>query len=148
LPERVRPNSWLERIEAIADEVGARSLIDYGCGTSRGVSRFSRLQVSDYDPGVPGCETIPARVDMVVSVHALEHVEPEHVDAVIAHIRSLARAAALLVISCDPSTKVLPDGSPWHSLVRDPDWWRDRLCGWAELQTSRPQREFAAMWRA
>lgn len=142
-----RPSAWLPRIEALADRHGLRTVVDYGCGAARGVSRFSRLAVTDYDPAVPGCEWVPAPADLVVSVHALEHVEPESVDAVIDHMRGLALRALLVVVSCEASTKTLPDGSPWHSFVRPWDYWLGRLSDLTPIETIKgPEREFAA-WR-
>jgi hypothetical protein len=141
-----RPSVWLPRIEALADLHGLRAVIDYGCGAARGISRFSRLSVTDYDPAVPGCEAIPAPADMVVSVHALEHVEPESVDAVIEHMRDLALRVLLVVVSCEGSTKVLPDGSPWHSFVRPWDYWLGRLSDFRPVDTIKePGKEFAAI---
>lgn len=143
-----RPSQWQPRIEELARRIGARSIIDYGCGANRGLSRFSKLRVVDYDPGLPEVSVLPEPADLVVSIHMLEHVEPECVDSVIDHMLSLAEKALLLVVSCQPSTKSLPDGSPWHSFVRDADWWRARLIGFepqAPLR-DRPGSEYAALF--
>jgi hypothetical protein len=141
-----RPSVWLPRIELLADMHGARTVVDYGCGAARGVSRFSRLSVTDYDPAVPGCEAVPDPADMVVSVHALEHVEPESVDAVIDHMRDLALRVLLVVVSCEESTKTLPDGSPWHSFVKPYDYWLGRLSDFRPIVSIKdPRKEFAAV---
>jgi hypothetical protein len=116
-----RRSGWVDRVEALAKQLRASSIIDYGCGAARGISHFCSLPVADYDPGVPGCTDIPAPADLVVSMHALEHVEPQYVDAVIDHMLALARTAVFIVVSCEPSTKKLPDGSPWHCFVRSAD---------------------------
>lgn len=141
-----RPSVWLPRIEALADRHGLRTVIDYGCGAARGISQFSRLAVTDYDPAVPGCEAVPAPADLVVSVHALEHVEPESVNAVIEHMQELALRALLIVVSCEESTKTLPDGSPWHSFVRPWDFWLGRLSDFRPVETIKEHgKEFAAL---
>jgi hypothetical protein len=144
-----RPSAWLPRIEEIASQIGARTIIDYGCGAARGISGFCSLPVTDYDPGVPACAAPPDGADLVVSIHALEHVEAQYVDAVIDHMHTLARKGVLIVVSCEPSTKVLPDGSAWHCFVQSADWWRNRLPSFQPLPTvmDRPGAEFAALHR-
>jgi hypothetical protein len=143
-PHRSR---WLDRVEALAKQVGARTILDYGCGAGRGISSFSQYQVADYDPGVPGCAGEPSPADLVVSIHALEHVEPEYVDLVIEHMKGLATKALFIVVSCEPSTKLLPNGGPWHSFVRSADWWREKLESFDSQPVimDRPGAEYAAL---
>lgn len=147
---RARPNPWLSRIETLAREIGARSILDYGCGLARGISRFSTYPVMDFDPGVPECASPPTSADLVVSIHALEHIEPDMVDAVLIHMQALARKAILLVVSCEESTKVLPDGSPWHSFVKPASWWHYYLTDYTPIppKAARLGAEYAGIWRA
>jgi hypothetical protein len=142
-----KPSRWLPRVEALAQQLGARTILDYGCGAGRGLSKFSRYPVADYDPGVPGCMAEPQRADLIVSIHALEHVEPDYVDAVINHMADLARKALFIVVSCEPSTKLLPDGSAWHSFVRSAAWWREKLAAFdpQPVMMDRPGAEYAAL---
>src|SRR5687768_9365007 len=98
-PVEARPSVWVPCIDLLADKYGLRTVIDYGCGAARGISQFSRLAVTDYDPAVPGCEAIPAPADLVVSIHALEHVEAQSMNTVIEHMRELAVHALLIVVS-------------------------------------------------
>jgi hypothetical protein len=89
----------------------------------------------------------PAPADLVVSIHALEHVEPEYVDAVIEHMQHLALKALFIVVSCEPSTKLLPDGSAWHSFVRSAEWWKEKLSAFASQPVimDRQGAEYAAV---
>jgi hypothetical protein len=143
-----RPSGWLPRIEALAAKLGAETIIDYGCGAARGVSRYSKYPVADYDPGVAGCVAIPEPADLVVSMHMLEHVEPQYVWDVIEHMKSLAKIALLLAVSCEESTKVLPDGSPWHSFVQPAHWWNNHLHDFTpqKPQQSRVGAEYVGLW--
>jgi hypothetical protein len=74
-------------------------------------------RVMGYDPGIPGRESMPKPVDLVVSTDALEHVEPAKIDAVLDHIFRLAGKAAYLVIATRPAKALLPDGSNAHKIV-------------------------------
>jgi hypothetical protein len=146
-PPVMLPSRWVDRVQELADRVQARTILDYGCGPSRGISNFLPYPVRDYDPGVEGLDARPKKAELVISIHVLEHVEAECVDAVLADLISLAQKALFVVVSCEPSTKLLPDGSPWHTFVRDAGWWRIKL---ADFQTqpvmkARPGAEYAAL---
>lgn len=146
----ITPNVWLNRIENLIRHEDARSVIDYGCGAARGICRFlpPKIKAVDYDPGLPGViGELPLPADLVVSIHMLEHVELEKLDAVIEHIVSLALKAALIVVSCEPSTKMLPDGTPWHTVVQPPGWWLNKLGGEVQETIKPAKLEFATVIR-
>jgi len=150
---RVRPHRWQADIEALAVAIGAVSILDYGCGQGALLARFASRSIRSYDPGVPEWAVEPAPADLVVCVHMLEHVEPECVPAVLAHLWGLTRCAAFIVVSCAPSTKCLPDGTPWHTCVQSPDWWASHLNDLVApdrgepISVERPDREYAVVLR-
>ena len=151
---RMRPPRWLPMAEQIATEARATSLLDYGCGPVANLATFFLgLPVINYDPAVPAYADEPGLADVVVCMHVLEHIEPEHVTAVLLHLWSLARKAALVMVSCQPSTKVLPDGSPWHSFIKPPSWWAETFevlatPGTCEaLPVDRPGLEYGCLLR-
>lgn len=111
-----------------ARELGARSILDYGCG--RGTLRISlpsEFCLHEYDPGISTKEALPAPADLVVCTDVLEHVEPALIDHVLDHIYGLARLGAFFVVSCKPAKLVLPDGRNAHLIQQSPQWWTRKL---------------------
>jgi hypothetical protein len=126
--EQPRPNPWTDAIEAVAAEVAATSVLDYGSGIDRALERTTALPVRSYDPGVAGYDQEPVgRHSVVVCTHAIEHVERRLLGRVLADLYVLTDSALFFVASCSPSTKVLNDGTPWHTSVLTPDEWRAQL---------------------
>ncbi len=120
-------------IEDIAIEFGCASLLDYGAGkgtlaVALAESSCTQLaRVAEYDPAISGKDEEPQPADLVACTDVLEHVELAKISGVLDHIRRLTQKVALLVISTQPSTKMLTDGRNAHVLIREPDWWADAL---------------------
>lgn len=119
---------------------GAVKVVDYGCG--RGTLSDALEQrgfiVTRYDPGVPAFARLPDPAEAVVSTDVLEHVEPERVDNVLAHVRSLGPSGAFLVIATREAKRRLPDGSSPHRTVRPGAWWLDQLRRYYDVVIKRP----------
>jgi hypothetical protein len=114
------------RVRALVRGLGAASVLDYGCG--KGLLREALgPMVAEYDPAVPGKDTAPRPADLLCAIEVLEHVEPDCLADVLAHMRTLARDAAYLTIATGPARKTLPDGRNTHLIVRPAEWWLPRL---------------------
>jgi 2-polyprenyl-3-methyl-5-hydroxy-6-metoxy-1,4-benzoquinol methylase len=122
--------AWGPRVNILAGELAARSILDYGCG--KGSLRAVLLafeapyEVREYDPAVPGKDAPPEPADLVVCTDVLEHVEPECIDDVFADLVRLANKAVLVAAACRPGKRVLADGRPDHLTVQPPAWWAKR----------------------
>jgi hypothetical protein len=129
VPTKVRKHSWHAYIQKLVDELGAVDLLDYGSGPDRAlVAHIQGCRVTSFDPGVPSLAVrVRGPFDLVVCSHTLEHAEEEDVSDLIVELRSLAGKALLIVVSLKPSTKVLPDGTPWHTCVHSADWWSNQF---------------------
>lgn len=115
-------------VRDFADSLGAVSILDYGCGGSTLAASLQDRDVRQYDPAIPQFAALPEPVDLVVCTDVLEHVEPDCLDAVLAHLVSLSRLGLYLSIATRlDGKKTLPDGRNPHLLVRSADWWIDRI---------------------
>lgn len=140
-----KPSRWQGVVEALAERFDARSIIDYGCAIDASLSRFSTLPIINYDPAISEYSALPERADLVVCLHVLEHVEEDCIDHVLEHLRGLAKKALFIAVSTESSTKTLPDGSPWHSFVKDAAWWREKLVGFDEQRAMDARKEYVAL---
>ena len=116
-------------VRKLARAVGARSILDYGAGTGSLAGELLEFSALAYDPAsdaslLPG-ELLP--YDVVACTDVLEHVEPDKIDAVLAHIVSLANSAVYFTIATREAQAVLPDGRNAHLIVEDADWWREKI---------------------
>lgn len=116
---------WADTVAWVAKRYNAGSILDYGCGqgTLACAVRLLGVECREYDPAISGKDQRPMFADLVVCTDVLEHIEPEKLPAVLAHIRALARKAVFLVVSLRDANKVLPDGRNAHLIVRPPAWW-------------------------
>ena len=124
-------DKWADGVIQVADHYDCHSILDYGCGQGslkRAIQeKTDRFAIREYDPAIPGKDALPMFADLVSCTDVIEHIEPELLDTVLRHIRSLSRKAAFVVIATRPSNKVLPDGRNAHLTVESDDWWRERL---------------------
>lgn len=124
-------DKWAKTVALVADLYGAGSILDYGCGQGSLVRALRKMgrgwRLAEYDPAIAGKSGPPAFADMVVCTDVLEHIEPDRLDRVLAHIKSLMRKVGFLVISTRPANKVMADGRNAHLIVEPGDWWEARV---------------------
>jgi hypothetical protein len=120
-------DQWADRVAALAQDVGATTVLDYGCGKGALKAALPDLDVREYDPAIPGKDALPSPADLVVCTDVLEHVEIECMNSVLSHIVCLAERAVLVCVSTRIGSKKLADGRPAHITVRSRDWWQAKL---------------------
>lgn len=107
------------------------SLLDYGCGKGtlvkvlRQKRSLARVEMNGYDPATK--PNRPKQADLVVCVDVMEHVEPEHLEAVLSDINSLMLKVGYFVVATRPARKTLPDGRNAHLIVESALWWREKI---------------------
>jgi hypothetical protein len=130
-----------EQLLKLMHKYGTRDVLDYGCG--KGKLRHVLPEIRCYDPAIPEFDCPPNPADLVICRDVMEHVEPECVDDVLAHIKSLTKRAAYFVISCRLAAKKLPDGRNTHISVHPPEWWQAKLEKHWKVEPRRAQPEEA-----
>lgn len=121
--------SWVFEIEPFADKVGAKTIIDFGCGTgSLKKALEHKYDFTEYDPGIEGKETLPdTPCDLLVCTDVLEHIEPDYLEKTLEVIDRLYTKCAFLVIACNPAKETLPDGRNAHLIQKPPKWWASKF---------------------
>lgn len=123
---------WETTVRSLITAYGASSVLDYGCGAGTlGASLRADpprgVRIDEYDPAIKGKDAPPQFADLVVCTDVLEHIEPECLDAVLEHLRMLARKAIFAVIATRPASKTMSDGRNAHLIIEPGEWWERRL---------------------
>jgi hypothetical protein len=110
-------------------------LLDYGSG--RGTLKRAieadpvlaeMIQVWEYDPTVKGCDIPPDRGShFVACLNVLDHVEPECLDDVLAHMALCTLETCIMVISMRTSSRIMKDGRQAHICLLPAEEWRAAL---------------------
>lgn len=125
-----RGDKWAQKVRDLADTFEARSILDYGCGKGAlktALALDTDIDIREYDPAIPGKTALPAPADLVVCTDVLEHIEPDCIDAVVAHLKGLTRHVLFVVVSTRPAVKTLTDGRNAHLIVQPLETWQPLL---------------------
>ena len=123
------------------------SIHDYGAGKQRLRETLEQLGVevaySAYDPVFPAYGS-PQSADLVCCIDVLEHIEPEHLDAVLDDLQRIITGVGFLTIHTGAAKKVLSDGRNAHLIQKPSSFWLPRLCERFEVVhlTSLPENGF------
>lgn len=135
-----------QAIVAFADELGAKSILDYGCGECTMRPEIKKLGwkgfIGEYDPAAFGKDAPPKPAEMVVCTDVMEHVEPGLVDNVLRHIRGLTGKGCYMVVATRPANKILPNGENAHLVIEPAQWWLDRFTqtGWVVIRSEEKRK--------
>jgi hypothetical protein len=122
----VSSGKWADVVRELAAREDCADILDYGCGQGQLQAALGEV-VREYDPAIAGKDADPAPADLVVCTDVLEHIEPEHLDEVLLHLRAKTMKRLFFAIALRPAGKTLADGRNAHLIVETAAWWLDRL---------------------
>lgn len=132
---RQTKNTWggghsvdkLPKYEGTLKRLNVKTILDYGCANGKFKIYMEKhkpeYMIFEYDPGIRGKDLSPAPADFVVCCDVMEHVEPEYLDNVIKHLKSLILKGGFFNISTKKAITILSDGTNAHKIVKDGEWW-------------------------
>ena len=120
---------------------GKGTVLDYGCGKGWLAANMP-IPVAEYDPGIPGKDTIPEPADFVLCLDVLEHIEPDYLDTVLEDLQRVVLRYGIFTIACKPASAILPDGRNAHLIIQNTNWWMQKLLNHFDIhQMYREQRK-------
>lgn len=126
-------------VTEIINRLEVTHLLDYGCGKHTNLLKSIRpkhkLQYQAYDPAVPEFAESPVPAEMVACIDVLEHIEPELLDNVLDHLKSLTEVVIILTIDTGPAGKKLSDGRNAHLIQQPMEWWLPKLLARWDMQS-------------
>lgn len=117
---------YADQILGIAQQMKTRDILDYGAGKAT-LQKSIPYPIQNYDPFIDEYSKRPVPADLVVCTDVMEHIESEHLHAVLLDIQSLAKQAVFFQIATGPAKKFLPDGRNAHLIQENGNWWLLRL---------------------
>lgn len=102
------------------------SIMDYGCGKGSLAANLP-FPIWEYDPAIPGKDSVPRPADLVVCLNVLEYVEPEMLDNVLGDLVRCSKTCVFAVIDTAA-------GLNQHNL----DWWQAKFNAFFKIGTILP----------
>lgn len=128
------------------NRLGVTELLDYGAGKGRlaqAIEPDHDVEIHRYDPAIPEWSKTPDSAQMVCCIDVLEHVEPDHIDAVLDDLQRVTEFYGFFTVHTGPAVKTLSDGRNAHLIQEPASWWLPKLLERFELmQYSRTENGF------
>ena len=136
--ERFNMKAFKKIIKLHLDELGVKTILDYGSGGSdwnkvgfdkdtnlSAIKYFNLKSVYKFEPG----RNIDQRkkADCVIVFDVLEHIYINDIKKVLFDIFNYAKKIVIINVACYDSAALLPNGENAHVTVRYPLWWKGVL---------------------
>lgn len=124
---------YKKEIKNIIVKTGSKSLLDYGSGKGfqylkLRLNSYWGIKETCYDKYVKEFSMLPeGKFDGVICVEVLEHVPESEIEVVLQRIFNAAEKFVFLTIATKEAKKKFSNGENVHVLLRDKDWWLDKI---------------------
>jgi|ERR1700692_98906 len=113
-------------VQELAKRMNTRDVLDYGCGKQT-LQKNIPFPITNYDPFIVGLDDEPDPHNLVVCSDVLEHIEPDCLGDVLAHLRAKTKQVLFVDVACRLAKKSLADGRNAHLIIQDTLWWLNQL---------------------
>lgn len=123
-------------VTKLINQLGITEVLDYGAGKGRlaqSIKPDHAVRVRMYDPGIPELDESPDSAQFVTCIDVLEHIEPDHLDAVLDDLKRVVEFYGFFTVHTGPAVKVLSDGRNAHLTQEPPRWWLPKIMERFEL---------------
>jgi hypothetical protein len=128
-----------KQVSALIRNTGAKSLLDYGCGSMQNLRKVIHtewpVEYIGYDPAIPEFAEPGEPADLVCCIDVLEHIEPEHLDAVLSDLKRCTVKHGFFTVHTGPAVKTLSDGRNAHLIQEPCRWWFYKLSDYFDVLT-------------
>lgn len=118
--------SYVSKVRDLYNEIGARTLLDYGCGKGM-LARNLDFPIWEYDPAIEGKDETARPADLVICIDVLEHIEQDFLDKALIDIKRCTKKLCFVILNTELSSKTLPDGRNAHLIQKPLDWWIKKI---------------------
>lgn len=151
-PWGVAAAGMIDNLEGMITRTGVKTVLDYGAGSSGILARdlpirVPGLTVISYEPGIPELAAPPVPAPFVLCIDVLEHVEPDHVDAVLDDLKRVTVNHGFFNVATTPAGRILPDGRNAHLTVQPIEWWSEKiLARWPNAKRGKRGEFYINLW--
>ncbi len=123
----VSGSRWAKKIDRLATNMKAETILDYGCGKQTLARSLPHLNIKGYDPAFEELSAPAEPADFVVCTDVLEHIEPDLLDNVLDDLQRVTKGHGFFNVATYPAAKTLSDGRNAHLIQEQLGWWFPKI---------------------
>ena len=126
----VASKEYAPLVSKFINKVGITQMLDYGAGKGNLAKHLQvdhNIEVKHYEPANPEWSNTPDSSQFVACIDVLEHIEPEHLDAVLDDLARCVEFFGFFSIHTGPAVKKLSDGRNAHLIQAPSSWWLPKI---------------------